>query len=215
MNAIIQVSLVLVTLSLPVYHLLREKIRRRLAANRLIITDAVSQMEQMLLQGDSKLGDACHDVLFKIMFEKQFVASHSTHGYFAVDPKLSREQLQKCESLAEKIYNELCEDSAMQQILHKYVEAYFRVAVYSNPLGFLAMAFRLFCKGRLKIVLGRSKKKPVGSHEVVASRGRITSVALRRLGNTRPILFATSCAMAAPMMRAENGHAGNYVHSHN
>lgn len=73
MTTLLLVALTIMVLANPIRVWLKEKRLRKLAEHRLRIAKAVTEAEKLMLSGDLRQGQVCHDKVFRFMLCAEFI----------------------------------------------------------------------------------------------------------------------------------------------
>jgi hypothetical protein len=118
-------------MTLPVWF--REKRLRRLSQAKLEIAKVVTRMESLMSAGRIKMGDACHDHLYKVMIHSQ-CTDHRTRWW-----KLWRPLSDRSKELRKQLHEEISADTDLAKLLVRFVNADFKA--FANQRPFVACAF--------------------------------------------------------------------------
>lgn len=136
-------TLVAILLNLPVIY--RAKRMRRLAEARLEIAKVVTEMEKRMLSGDLKVGEVCHDALYKDM-----VRCQAASGY-RVSLSLSRPSVPEQE-LRKRLHEEIANHDGVGALLKRYIVAHFRAFRQQRP--FMSLMFLFWVAAVIAGILG-------------------------------------------------------------
>tara|TARA_B110001469_G_C9605295_1_gene300923 strand:+ start:448 stop:1020 length:573 start_codon:yes stop_codon:yes gene_type:complete len=135
--------------ALPAVFVWRNERRlRKLAQSRLGLAFAVSEMEQVMLDGDITIGDVSHDILFRHMQRVQ------NSDVFEVDWAVLKSQPRRVRELQERLRSELDNDDCkFAKTANRFMRAYFTAFRLKHPFkSFAYIVYLQFLRHGLKCV---------------------------------------------------------------
>lgn len=149
--------------------LLNERRLRRLSEARLMLAKAAIAADQLMLSGDTKVGDVCHDHVCRFILMAQHVTSFNVQ--WTPFMHTSKEEAER-QSL---LMQELDSNHGMRGIMEQFVRGFAKAFRNCHPFKFLFFsAWVLLFKSRRKVFTSWGKlKRLIAQWSVVLASDRI------------------------------------------
>ena len=117
--------------------------KRQILEQECRMSEAMAEMEELMLEAEVKKGDLFHDDVYRIMR-----AIQSRRRYGIGLKKLSTEEARKSRRNAQRLKSELAGSKRLLSVSSKFLSAYIHAARISCPIRFyLAFGYILFLNG--------------------------------------------------------------------
>ena len=180
------ITLVILGVAPSVYLWLRSRRLRRLAEHELEIAKSVTAMETLLLRGDLRVGQCCHDEVFLVMQAIQY------RRRYPVPWNIFKKTDAETKEFERRLHAEISEpDSPAKSTIERFTRAYFRAVRAKHPVE--TRFFVLICvgvSGAIKIIIALADG-------LIAAREEY----LRNIAFARAKLVSASCTEVADSPR--------------
>lgn len=123
--------------------------KRLILEQECLMSEAMVEMEELMLEAEVKKGDLFHDDVYRIMR-----AIQSRRKYGIGLKKLSAAEARKSREYAQRLKSELAGSNSLRSISTKFLSGYIRAARISCPIRFyLAFINILLLNGLLQVIL--------------------------------------------------------------
>lgn len=128
--------------------ILHERRLRKLASAKLEVTKTVNEINQLMLTGEIKMGELCHDKVYPIMLSTQY------DGRFYATWKLWKPPTEASKNLRLALHQEITKGTPLGNILNRFASAKFSCFRRQQPLMFYCFSiWVLFVAGGFLLLL--------------------------------------------------------------
>jgi hypothetical protein len=148
MFTIILCIAIAVLLNLPVY--LRARNLRKFSEAKLDMARVLTRMEQLMLNGDIKLGEICHDHLYEYMTESMHRTLYPIEWAFWK----SGSTMEEHEKFHAQLQEELANKKEVGKLVNQFIRSDFSAFRFNRPI--MALCFTgyvIVCSGGFKVLL--------------------------------------------------------------
>lgn len=131
----------------------------RISQGRLKLTQLATKIQDYMLDGTFKEGEHCHDLLYNLV-----VRAQSLDDYVKIDKLLRRFDAQIAKRTAYLLEEIEQHEHDVGAFTHEFVNTYFKVACWKNPVASIALKCRYVYMG----LRGINKKPSVSRKEKLA-----------------------------------------------